>query len=112
HIGAVSEVSNEWDIPVYVHELEKDWLTDATLNGSKRFGTEIISKAADELLKSEGDLSIGPFTVRLFHTPGHSPGSISYYVEESNIVIAGDTLFYSSIGRTDLREGSLPQLLS
>lgn len=112
HIGAVSDVRNEWNIPVYIHEVEGDWLTDDTLNGSKRFGTSIIAKAADHLIKHEGDLTIGPFSLKLYHTPGHSPGSISYYVEKSNIIIAGDTLFYSSIGRTDLQGGSHRQLLS
>ncbi|WP_062104688.1 MBL fold metallo-hydrolase [Bacillus niameyensis] len=111
HIGAIDVVREQWNIPVYVHEMEAEWLTNPLLNGSKRFGTEITIKPADQLIHEEGELKIGNFSFELFHTPGHSPGSISYYVKESAIVFAGDTLFASSIGRTDLTGGSYSELM-
>lgn len=113
HIGAVDEVRDHWKIPVYIHKLESSWLTDPSLNGSSRFpfGEPISGKPADNLLEEEGMLEIGPFTLQLLHTPGHSPGSISYYVHDAQTVFAGDTLFAGSIGRTDLPGGDHDQLL-
>jgi glyoxylase-like metal-dependent hydrolase (beta-lactamase superfamily II) len=62
----------------------------------------------------EGDLSLGAqnnkIAVRVFLTPGHSPGSISLYLEKDKILVTGDVVFAGSIGRTDFPGGS-PSLL-
>jgi hydroxyacylglutathione hydrolase len=50
--------------------------------------------------------------IDILHTPGHSPGSVSLYVREENVCIAGDTLFAGSIGRTDLPGGDYDTLIS
>ena len=112
HIGAIDAVRDKWGIQVYIHELEAEWLTNPVLNGSTRFGARISAGAAENLLTEEKRLVIGPFNLDILHTPGHSPGSISYYSQEANAVLAGDTLFEGSIGRTDLPGGSHSQLLS
>lgn len=94
-------------VPLYVHENEKEWLTNAELNGSARLiGNGITVKEAEKLITSEGTLQIGSFTLEMFYTPGHSPGSVSYYSAEEGFVISGDTLFEGGIGRTDLVGGS------
>jgi len=58
----------------------------------------------------EGDLSLGAkndkVAVKVFFTPGHSPGSISLYLEEDKILVSGDVVFAGSIGRTDFPGGS------
>lgn len=112
HIGAVGSLKQTFNIPIYLHEKEEQWLGDPTLNGSSRFemGT-ITAPEADILLDEEKELTVGPFTFQLLHTPGHSPGSISYYFAEGGALFAGDTLFMGSIGRTDLPGGSHQQLL-
>lgn len=103
HIGAVDAVRDKWNIPLYVHELEAEWLTNPGMNGSGRFpGGAIQARAAEHLLSDESDLDIGPFSFELLHTPGHSPGSLSYYMKEMNAVFSGDALFSGGIGRTDL----------
>jgi hydroxyacylglutathione hydrolase len=112
HIGAVDDVRQRWNVPVYVHKNEKDWLNDAWLNGSLLFmGQEIKVKPADHLLDGEQTLTIGEFSLRVLETPGHSPGSVSYYCEEAGAVFSGDVLFAGSIGRTDLPGGNYDQLL-
>ena len=61
----------------------------------------------------EGDLSLGAenrVNVRVLLTPGHTPGSISLYLEQEKILISGDVVFDSSVGRTDFPGGS-PSLL-
>ncbi|WP_422850982.1 MBL fold metallo-hydrolase [Bacillus haynesii] len=63
HIGAVDNVRKEWNIPVYVHKNEAEWLTDPSLNGSALLtGQTITAEKADHLIEEERDLKIGPFT--------------------------------------------------
>jgi glyoxylase-like metal-dependent hydrolase (beta-lactamase superfamily II) len=59
----------------------------------------------DYWLKDEEKLLVGQFTAVALHTPGHTPGSMSFHVPDGNMVLAGDTLFRGSIGRTDLWGG-------
>jgi hydroxyacylglutathione hydrolase len=61
----------------------------------------------------EGNLSLGAkgkVELEIFHTPGHSPGSVCLYWPENKILITGDVVFYGSIGRTDFPSGSLSLL--
>ncbi|WHY65704.1 MBL fold metallo-hydrolase [Neobacillus sp. SuZ13] len=113
HIGGVDEVRNFYKIPVYLHKKEENWLGDPALNGSQFFMIQdsLRVNPADQIIKNEGGMKIGDFEFSIFHTPGHSPGSISCYFEEQGFVISGDALFQGSIGRTDLREGNASQLL-
>lgn len=113
HIGAVDEVRTAFQIPVYVHQEEADWLGDATCNGSQIFmmNRSITAKPADHIIEEEGVLTIGSFSFDMYETPGHSPGSISYYCKEANAVFSGDVLFQMSIGRTDLPGGSFQELI-
>lgn len=59
----------------------------------------------DYWLADDETLSIGTLTAAALHTPGHTPGSMSFYVPAAELVVAGDTLFRGSIGRTDLWGG-------
>lgn len=113
HIGAVDVVREFFKIPVYIHQAEKSWLADSTKNGSARFRELplVECKPADVLIEGEGQLEIGPFSCYMFYTPGHSPGSITYWFEEDGFAIVGDTLFQGSIGRTDLPHGNDKELI-
>jgi glyoxylase-like metal-dependent hydrolase (beta-lactamase superfamily II) len=68
------------------------------------------SKNAINLLSEEDSLLLGNNSFQLFFTPGHSPGSLSFYNEENKILISGDVLFQGSIGRTDLPGGDFGTL--
>jgi glyoxylase-like metal-dependent hydrolase (beta-lactamase superfamily II) len=68
-------------------------------------------KPANAFFDKEEIVTIGDFTLAVFETPGHSPGSVSFYFEEAEFVIAGDALFQQSIGRTDLPGGNHDQLI-
>lgn len=113
HIGAVDDVKNYYKIPAYVHKQEEKWLGDPALNGSQFFTMiePIKVSPADFIIREEGPMKIGEFAFHIYHTPGHSPGSVSYYFAEDGVVISGDALFQGSIGRTDLPGGNQPQLL-
>lgn len=113
HIGALEQVREFFDIPVYIHTSEKKWLVDSAKNGSSKYAEipSIICKEADYLLNSELELKIGEFHMELLHTPGHSPGSLTYYFKQEDFAIVGDTLFQNSIGRTDLPGGNQTELM-
>lgn len=66
----------------------------------------------EELLKTDDEISFGNNVLKALFTPGHSPGSLSFYSEKDALLIAGDTLFYRSIGRSDLPGGDAETLLS
>jgi glyoxylase-like metal-dependent hydrolase (beta-lactamase superfamily II) len=59
----------------------------------------------DYWLKDEEKLVVGQVLAVALHTPGHTPGSMSFHFPDDNVVVAGDTLFRGSIGRTDLWGG-------
>ncbi|RNF41057.1 MBL fold metallo-hydrolase [Planococcus salinus] len=113
HIGAVDDLRERYSIPVYLHYLEREWLGLPNLNGSGKYAMlpDYRIKEADVLLNEERVLQIGPFEMELFHTPGHSPGSVSYSFGTEGFAVVGDTLFRGSIGRTDLIDGSEQKLL-
>jgi hydroxyacylglutathione hydrolase len=113
HIGAVDQVRNQFQIPVYLHEEEEMWLGDPKLNGSKFFISQqpLVVNAADHLLKREELFKINDFEFYIYETPGHSPGSVSFYFEKDGFVVSGDALFKDSIGRTDLPGGNQSTLM-
>lgn len=112
HIGAVDDIVDRFDVPVYMHEAEFDFLKDPVKNGAdkfKQYGLPIItSKVTPEKL-NEGSTEIEGFKFNVLHTPGHSPGSLTYVFDEFAVV--GDTLFNNGIGRTDLYKGDYETLV-
>ena len=61
---------------------------------------------------ADGDtVALGQSTLKVLHTPGHSPGSVIFYSEADQLAFTGDTLFRMSVGRTDLDGGSWSQLM-
>lgn len=64
----------------------------------------------DHWLQHEEDLHAGACHGQALHTPGHTPGSMSFYFKDLNLLLAGDTLFRGSIGRTDLWGGDYPTI--
>ncbi|CEA00045.1 putative metallo-hydrolase [Jeotgalicoccus saudimassiliensis] len=108
HFGALDEVQAFTGADVYMSDIETDWLTDISKNGSIRFTEEITSSVTPNTLK-EGKAAVGAFNFDVIHTPGHSPGSLSYKFDD--FVISGDVLFNKGVGRTDLYGGSTAELM-
>ena len=94
HVGAVKDLVAETDCKVYIHEY--DLALPATLTAGPLYYTDVYD---------EGDvLQLAGLTVRVLHTPGHTPGSVCLMVEDN--LFSGDTLFRDSCGRTDLPGGN------
>ncbi|RKP45813.1 MBL fold metallo-hydrolase [Cohnella endophytica] len=111
HIGGVDALRRKYGCPVYIHSAEKDWLTDAAKNGSLRWSDvtpAIVTDPPEHLLADGQSLQLVGETFLVKHTPGHSPGSVSFLV--GDLLFAGDALFRRSIGRTDLPGGNQDQL--
>ncbi len=112
HIMAVNELRDEFHMPVYAHEDEKEILQNGKLNCSSMLGycTPYLTHA-DIYVKDGQELELAGFRIRVFHTPGHTKGGCCYYFPDEGVVFAGDTLFAGSIGRTDFPTGSMSELI-
>ncbi|CAJ1001942.1 MBL fold metallo-hydrolase [Brevibacillus aydinogluensis] len=111
HIGGLNQVRALTGAPVYIHPLEQSWLTDPDLNGSTRWNLSepIVCEPAEHELADGQTLELAGLTIRVLHTPGHSPGSCSFVVGQH--CFGGDVLFAQSIGRTDLPGGNFETLM-
>lgn len=109
HIGAVQEFIDKYDTKIYIHKEDAKSLNDSSMNLTKSmFGKDIEVKADVEL--SDGDeINLGDLKFEIIHTPGHTKGGIC--IKVGNIMMTGDTLFNSSIGRTDFPGGSFEEII-
>ena len=111
HIGGAQKLKQATGAPVYINtndiELKKMLDVQATWLGMampEQVEIDVGARDGDRLL-------IGATEFHVLHTPGHTQGSISLWVPSENKVVAGDTLFRDSIGRTDLPGGDGRQIL-
>ena len=113
HIGAVSALQQELGVPFKLHR-DEEVLVKAYEQQCRLFGIRFGEEPRiDEFIKENETVQIGNLKAKTLLTPGHSPGSLSFAFEGTpGRVIVGDTLFMSSIGRTDLIGGDLRTLLT
>ena len=111
HILGVEDLREKYGLKVYAHEDEKEVLNKPEFNLSVDIGKR-ISFDADAYVKDGEHINIAGFDIECIHTPGHTPGGVSYYLKEQGILFSGDSLFNQSIGRTDFVNGSASALVS
>jgi glyoxylase-like metal-dependent hydrolase (beta-lactamase superfamily II) len=110
HIGGAEKLRATTGAPVYMHEADK-MLSEQLDEQAKWLGVEAPKDPGIDRPAREGDiLRAGSVEAHVLHTPGHTPGSISLYLPVASRLIAGDTLFQGSIGRTDLPGGDMAQI--
>jgi glyoxylase-like metal-dependent hydrolase (beta-lactamase superfamily II) len=109
HINALEAVKEFVKVPVYISEVEKLLLSDPDKNLSGQFGRD-LSLVADVYLKDGEIITTDSFKIHVINTPGHTKGSVCFYIKESHILFSGDTLFANSVGRTDLPTGEMESL--
>lgn len=110
HIGAVSRLKADLQVPVYAMQAEKALLEDPNLNLSANWGRGYTAKA-DRFLKDGDVLEIAGFSVNVYHTPGHTKGGGCYYLPGEKALFSGDTIFCESIGRSDFPTGNAAELV-
>jgi glyoxylase-like metal-dependent hydrolase (beta-lactamase superfamily II) len=102
HVPGNAFVASTYQIPLMIHERELPLLRDAPQFG-RFFGLHCPPSPEPTAFLQEGDeVNIGSGKLQVLFTPGHSPGSISFYCKEASWIIVGDVLFLGSVGRFDL----------
>jgi len=111
HVGALNEMRAATGVPVYLHPAD-DMLLRQAHEHWLHFGKQIAPIAPAEHTLNDGDSIIfGDSELHVLHTPGHTPGSVCLYTPDNLTLIGGDTLFFESVGRTDLPGGDSATLL-
>lgn len=113
HLGALQDVVDAaGPLPVRMHPADAPLYRDAA-TWAAGLGFAVRAPTADTTPLADGEeLRVGDVRARCRHLPGHAPGHVVFVFEEAGLVIAGDTLFRGSIGRTDLPYGDEPALLA
>lgn len=110
HIGAVQNLKNKYNIPVYIHEFDSELIKKPELNFSYELFRKKISLDYDMLLTDGQSIVLGEFKINVIHTPGHTRGGVCFKIDD--IILTGDTLFKYSIGRTDFVGGSMEEIIN
>ncbi len=111
HILGNNFLAGKYSLPIQMSNIEIDLLKAGPQYGMM-WGVEMEPSPEPTMFVEEGDdITFGNTTLKTFFTPGHSPGSFSYYHPETKSLIAGDVLFMQSIGRTDLPGGDYDTLM-
>lgn len=119
HIWSAQKVADTYGCPAYIHPEDRFMLTDPIKGFGPRVGQLLLSTLFHEprqLIELDRDgqtLDLGGMTVTVDHTPGHTRGSVVFRLraDGAQVALTGDTLFRSSVGRTDLPGGSGRDLL-
>lgn len=111
HIFGCKHLSETFGLSFKMHATDKPLLEHAEQQ-AMLFGVPFdIPPTPTEWLQEGDIIEFGDATLQVLYTPGHSPGSISFFDPDVRQVFSGDVLFAGSIGRTDLWQGSLPVLM-
>lgn len=110
HVFGNKFVHDTWGLTLHLHEKEKEVLDRAPASGLK-WGLPFDNYKGDLIYLREGDtVRLGTDELNILFTPGHSPGSVSFYCPAQDFIVSGDVLFNRSIGRTDLPGGHFDTL--
>jgi glyoxylase-like metal-dependent hydrolase (beta-lactamase superfamily II) len=105
HISGNTEMKKKTGAQIIIHKDDAEMLVSTPPMVFRMFGAEQSPPA--DITVNEGDLiTVGDLSLKVIHTPGHSPGGMSLYTK--GYVFTGDTLFVEAVGRTDLPGGSWP----
>ena len=109
HIGANKEIKERFDIPLFIHRHDEPMLKSVQQSELSFILGAQDSPAPDKYLEDGQTIQVGQSSLKVIHTPGHSPGSVIFLGD--GFLLSGDTLFFGGVGRTDLPGGSWPELV-
>lgn len=110
HVGGARKLAEAYGVSTYAHEAEKETLESEELNACWMLGCH-ETYHADHFVRDEQELDLAGFHLRVLFTPGHTKGGCCYYFPYEDVLFSGDTLFEMSVGRTDLKGGSMSNLV-
>lgn len=110
HIMGIDSLRREYPVSVYADRKEQYVLADPNLNLSAAYGGG-YSFGDAEYVEDGQILSLAGLEIRVIETPGHTAGGCCYYIASEGVLFSGDTLFHSSVGRTDFPTGSMGTLI-
>lgn len=113
HVAGNKFIADKYQLPLFIHHLDLTILHNMN-RVAQMYGLPPVDESPEPTgYYNEGDIiSFGNSELEIYFTPGHSPGSISFYNKKQKIIIAGDVLFNGSIGRTDLPGGDYDTLIN
>lgn len=110
HNAATAKLKEKLKCDFLLSEKDIDFVKRSK-STAHNWGIEIDQVPDPDRFINEGDiLKLGSLELEIINTPGHSPGGITIYIKSEGILFSGDTLFFTSIGRTDFDGGSMPAL--
>lgn len=99
HTGAADDIADAYGCPVFLHAADRILVDPAAVKYG--FDAPVYHEITD---LAEGEMQAGSFPLTVYHTPGHTAGSVC--IRYRNLLFTGDTLFAGSVGRTDLYSGN------
>lgn len=111
HLMGNGFVEKTWGIKSEIHK-EDNYLVEQATSQSLMFGMSLSKPPLPGHFFVDGEIiTFGKSALKVIYVPGHSPGGVAFYSEEDLLLIAGDILFFGSVGRTDLPKGNHEQLI-
>ncbi len=110
HVSGVAELAAGMPAPVAMHPLDARWAFTGVNAAPPYYDTPRAPPAIERTLAEGQEWADAGFHYRVIETPGHSPGSVSFYFPEAGLLFPGDALFAGAVGRTDLPGGHAPTL--
>lgn len=112
HLGAVQKLRKKYKIYFYIHKGDEQ-LTKLASQTASMYGLPAVEVPEIDSFFVENDIfDFGDISIKVIATPGHSAGGVCFLIEKMNLLIAGDTLFRGSVGRTDFPYADHNSLIS
>jgi hydroxyacylglutathione hydrolase len=112
HLLGIKYFKEKYKVPFKMHK-DDAFLIDGAVEHGRLFGLNVTQPSyPDEYIDETDVLFSDGDKIKMIHVPGHSPGSLVFYSEKQNFLIAGDVLFAGSIGRSDLPGGDQDTLIA
>ena len=113
HIMAARDIVEATGAPFLLHAEDVGIAENMPLSARMWLGHDVAPAPTPDAFPVDGqDIEVAGVTLRVIHTPGHTPGSLSLYAADARLLFSGDTLFRESIGRTDLPGGNTETIMA
>jgi len=112
HAGAAMEIAQILNIKIEGPHKEDKFLLDSLQSQGEMFGMQARNCMPDKWLEDGDTVTVGNSVLDVIFTPGHTPGHVIFFSNDSNLALVGDVIFRGSIGRTDLPRGNHQDLIN